>query len=112
MRSLAASFPGNPPGFYLIPHGYNHIDPIKDALLAAGFDDIVVSIVRQDCGIQDFPAFTRGLVFGSPVNSQILERDGDPVQIQDAVTEAMRTEYGAEPAVITMRAIFFEARKR
>jgi ubiquinone/menaquinone biosynthesis C-methylase UbiE len=83
-------FPGNPPGFYLIPHGYSHIDPIKDALLAASFEDIVVSVVRQNCGIRDFPAFTRGLVFGSPVIGQIQERGGDPAVIQNAVTEALR----------------------
>jgi ubiquinone/menaquinone biosynthesis C-methylase UbiE len=109
---IGSFFPDNPPGFFLMPYGYGHIDPIKDALLAAGFDDIVVSIVQQDCGIQDFAAFTRGLVFGTPVIGQIEERGGDPAKIQEAVTEAMRKEYGEEPAVISMRAIFFEARKR
>jgi hypothetical protein len=71
----------------------------------------VVFVVRQDCGIQDFPAFTRGLVFGSPVIGQVQKRGGDPADIQNAVTKALRKEYGDEPAVISMRAIFFEARK-
>jgi SAM-dependent methyltransferase len=109
---VGSFFPGNPPGFYLIPHGYGHIDPIKNALLDAGFDDIVVSVVLQDCGIQDFSAFARGLVFGTPVIGQIQERGGDPAKVQEAVTAALRKEYGEEPAVISMRAIFFEARKR
>jgi ubiquinone/menaquinone biosynthesis C-methylase UbiE len=59
---VSSFFPDNPPGFFLMSYSYGQIDPIKDALLEAGLDDIVVSIVRQDCGIQDFPAFTRGLI--------------------------------------------------
>jgi SAM-dependent methyltransferase len=67
-HAVAGSFfPSDPPGFYAVPFGYHRIDPIKDALLDAGFDGIRIAVVRQEEDIPSAAGFARGLVFGNPL---------------------------------------------
>ncbi len=109
---IGSFFPADPPKFYEVPFSYYLIDPIKEALTAAGFDGIEISVVQQHRSVADFSAFARGLVFGNPVFDQIRQRGGaEPAQIQEAVAMAMRQEFGGEPGVMPIQAIVFEARK-
>ena len=109
---IGSFFPTDPPKFYEVPFSYYLIDPIKESLMAAGLDRIVVSVVRQQRSVADFSAFARGVVFGNPVFDQIRQRGGvEPTQIQEAVASAMRKEFGGEPGVMPIQAIVFEARK-
>jgi SAM-dependent methyltransferase len=109
---IGSFFPTDPPKFYEVPFSYYLIDPIKESLMAAGLDRIVVSVVRQHRSVADFSAFARGVVFGNPVFDQIRQRGGvKPAQIQEAVATAMRHEFGGEPGVMPIQAIVFEAQK-
>lgn len=109
---IGSFFPTDPPKFYEVPFSYYLIDPIKESLLAAGLEQIVVSVVRQHRSVADFSVFARGVVFGNPVFDQIRQRGGvKPAQIQEAVATAMRREFGGEPGVMPIQAIVFEARK-
>jgi ubiquinone/menaquinone biosynthesis C-methylase UbiE len=109
---IGSFFPTDPPKFYEVPFSYYRIDPIKESLIAAGLDRIVVSVVRQHRSVADFSAFARGVVFGNPVFDQIRQRGGvEPTQIQEAVAKAMRHEFGGEPGVMPIQAIVYEARK-
>jgi SAM-dependent methyltransferase len=109
---IGSFFPADPPKFYEVPFSYFLIDPIKESLIAARLDRIVVSVVRQHRSVADFSAFARGVVFGNPVFDQIRQRGGvEPIQIQEAVATAMRHEFGGEPGVMPIQAIVFEARK-
>jgi SAM-dependent methyltransferase len=108
---IGSFFPTDPPKFNEVPFSYHLIDPIKEALIAAGLDGIEVSVVRQHRPVADFSAFARGAVFGSPVLDQIRQRGGaEPTEIQEAVATAMRHEFGREPSVVPTQAIVFEAR--
>lgn len=109
---IGSFFPADPPKFYEVPFSYYLIDPIKEALIAAGFDGIEISVLRQHRPVADFAAFAHGVVFGNPVLDQIRQRGGiEPTQIQEAVTMAMRQEFGGEPGMMPIQAIVFEARK-
>ena len=109
---IGGFFPDDPPTFYEVPFGYHLIDPIKEALIVAGFGEIEISVVRLQRTVADFRAFARGLVFGNPVYDQIRQRGGEsPDQIQEAVALAMKEEFGGEPGVMPLQAIVFEARK-
>jgi SAM-dependent methyltransferase len=109
---IGSFFSVDPPRFYEVPFSYCLIDPIKESLIAAGLNEIQVSVVRQQRSVADFSAFARGVVFGNPVFDQIRQRGGvDPAQIQEAVAVAMRQEFGGEPGVMPVQAIVFEARK-
>lgn len=109
---IGGFFPADPPRFYEVPFGYHLIDPIKESLLAAGFNEIKVSVVQQHRPVADFSSFARGVVFGSPAFDQIRQRGGaKPSEVQEAVAAAMRREFGGEPGVVSMQAIVFEAHK-
>jgi ubiquinone/menaquinone biosynthesis C-methylase UbiE len=111
-ETIGSFFTDNPPSFYAVPFGYNLIDPIKESLLAAGFEKIVFSVVQQQRPVADLSAFANGIVFGNPVIDQIRERGGvEPAEVQKAITAAMRREFGAEPTTISIQEIVFEARK-
>lgn len=110
---IGSFFLADPPQFYAVPFSDYAIDPIKEALIAAGFTDIHVSVVRRDQQVQDFTAFSRGVVFGNPVVDQILQRGGtSPEVVRAAVENALRREFGTEPTTMPMQAIMFEACRR
>jgi ubiquinone/menaquinone biosynthesis C-methylase UbiE len=109
---IGSFFPSDPPKFYDVPFSYCNIDPIKEALIASGFGDIVVSVVQLQRRVSDFSSFARGIVFGNPVIDQIRQRGGvEPAKIQQAVALAMRDEFGGEPSMMPIQAIVFEARR-
>jgi SAM-dependent methyltransferase len=106
-------FPDDPPQFYRVPFSYYRIDPIKESLLGAGFADITVTIVTLEKEIPSAAFFARGLIHGNPLIEQITSRGGvDPGRIVDALTQALRREFGADPGRMTLQAIVFSASKR
>jgi SAM-dependent methyltransferase len=109
---IGSFFPVDPPKFYEVPFGYHLIDPIKEALIVAGFGGIEVSVVRLHRTVADFRALARGLVCGNPVFDQIRQRGGEEAaRIVEAVSMAMKQEFGGEPGVMPIQAMVFEAQK-
>jgi ubiquinone/menaquinone biosynthesis C-methylase UbiE len=103
-------FPADPPQFYKVPFSYYQIDPIKEALIEAGFRGIDIAVLMLDKEIQDATLFARGMIYGSPIIDQIRTRGGvDPDLIVDAVAQALRKEFGANPGQMTLQAIIFSA---
>jgi SAM-dependent methyltransferase len=106
-------FPDDPPQFYRVPFSYYQIDTIKESLLGAGFADVTVAIVTLDKQIPNAALFARGLIHGNPLIEQIRGRGGvDPGRIVDALTHALRREFGADPGRMTLQAIVFSAARR
>jgi SAM-dependent methyltransferase len=110
-HELAASFfPVDPPQFYNVPFGYHAIDPIKESLLAAGFGDLKISVVKQEHKLTDAAAAARGMILGNPIIDQIKARGGvDPDTVVQAAKAALEREFATKP--IPLQAIVFEARK-
>jgi SAM-dependent methyltransferase len=111
-ETIAGFFPVDPPQFYQVPFGYHAIDPIKEALIDAGFADIKIAVLGRVREIPDVGAFARGLVYGNPVIDQIRARGGEPDGIVAAVAQALRRELGADSARMPVQAIVFSARRR
>jgi hypothetical protein len=63
--------PADPPQFYKVPFSCHQIDPIKEAIIEAGFIDINVAVVKLGKEIPDTEAFARGIVDGNPLIDQI-----------------------------------------
>jgi SAM-dependent methyltransferase len=98
------------PRFTLAPFVYNAIDPIKESLLAAGFDDIEVAVLRFRQPVTDIASFARGMVFGSPLLDEILGHPGgDSSRLHETLTLAMRNEFGPVSCIVPMQAIVFTA---
>jgi SAM-dependent methyltransferase len=109
----ARFFPADPPQFYTVPFSYYQIDPIKESLIGAGFTDINVAVVSLEKEISDAARFARGLVHGNPLIDQIKVRGGvDPDRIVDALAQALRQEFGADPGRMPLQAIIFSASRR
>jgi SAM-dependent methyltransferase len=107
---VSSFFPEDPPQFYQVPFGYSAIDPIKEALLAAGFDDLKIAVVKKQHKLTDAAARARGMILGNPVVDQIKARGGvDPDQVVQAAKAALQREFAAKQ--IPLQAIVFEARK-
>jgi SAM-dependent methyltransferase len=110
---IGGFFPADPPQFYQVPFGYHLIDPIKESLTDAGFIDIKVAVLSVEKEIPDVASFARGIIYGNPVTEQIRARGGvEPDWIVEAVTVALRREFGADPGRMAMQTITFEAVKR
>ena len=105
-------FPSDPPQFYKVPFAYSDIDPIKEALLDAGFVDLGIAVIRLDKVIADLAAFARGVVYGNPLIDQIRSRGGvEPEAVFDALVAEFRDAFGTSPSRMPLQAIMFSALK-
>lgn len=105
-------FPADPPQFYRVPFNSHQIDPIKEALIDAGFADIGATVVGLERTVPDAAAFARGLVFGNPLVEEIRARGRvEPDRVADRLTEMLRREFGPDPGHMTIQAIVFSARR-
>jgi ubiquinone/menaquinone biosynthesis C-methylase UbiE len=112
LEAATRFFPTDPPRFLDAPVSCAAIDPTKEALIGAGFREIVVSVLPWTHDLEDASAFARGLVFGSPFIDEINARGGvDPEEVVAFLAEALKREYGSSPTRYPMQAILFEARK-
>ena len=110
-RIVTETFPDNPPQFYQVPFSCHAIDPIKADLIAAGFDDIEISVLHQKRALPDLRAFATGMVFGNPLIEQINLRGGDPEKIRDVVHDALQRAFGSANAIMDVQVLMFSARK-
>jgi ubiquinone/menaquinone biosynthesis C-methylase UbiE len=106
-------FPADPPQFYNVPFSCHQIDPIKEFLIAAGFADIGIAVIRQERELPDIANFARAAVYGNPLIDQVRARGGaDPERIVDALAQEFRREFGDDPGRMPLQAIVFSATKR
>lgn len=106
-------FPTDPPQFYNVPFSCHQIDPIKELLIAAGFDDLSIAVVRLQKVIPDIASFARALVYGNPLIDQIRSRGGvDPELIVDTILKTLCREFGADPGRMPLQATVFSATRR
>ena len=109
---VAGFFPGDPPQFYKVPYSCAAIAPLRDSLEAAGFEDIEVTEVVRRGVIPDARAFADGLIYGNPAIGEIRARGGvDPDRLVEAVAEALRREFGADPGRMPMKIYVYQAQK-
>jgi len=105
-------FPSDPPQFYRVPFSYAGIDPIKEALLEAGFVDLGIAVIQLDKVIPDLVAFARGVVYGNPLFDQIRARGGvEPEAVLEALLAEFREAFGSGPSRMPLQAIMFAALK-
>ena len=105
-------FPTDPPQFYSVPFSCHQIDPIKELLMAAGFGEIGIAVVRQVRELPDAANFARAAVYGNPLIDQVRARGGvDPERIVEALAQEFRREFGDDPGRMPLQAIVFSAAK-
>jgi ubiquinone/menaquinone biosynthesis C-methylase UbiE len=103
-------FPADPPQFYNMPFSCHQIDPLKELLIAAGFGDIGIAVVGLQKEIPDTERFARALLYGNPLIEQVRARGGvEPEHVAEAMLQAVRREFGDDPAHMSLQAILFSA---
>lgn len=107
LKVLSGFFPNNPAEWIRQPASCAAIDPIKNSLVDAGFNNIRIAVLRHERRF-DALTFARGIVFGSPVLSEVSERGGDPEDVARAYAEALTHAVGS---TLPIQAILFEAQK-
>jgi ubiquinone/menaquinone biosynthesis C-methylase UbiE len=109
---VGSFFPDDPPQFYKVPMSCHQIDPVKEALIAAGFTSVDIAVIARNKDIPDIEAFARGIVFGNPLIDQIRARGSSgPEEILQAVVQALVREFGDSPGRMPLQAIMFSAVK-
>ena len=105
-------FNGDAPAFFTIPFGYHRIDEIKSSLLAAGFTELAVHMLKIDKTATTARQFAEGLVLGNPIIEEIRSRGmTDLAPIIAAITEALQSAFGEDPGRMPLQAIVFSALK-
>lgn len=111
-ETISGFFSGDPPGFYHVPFSYHDTRMIAASLRDAGFTDIKLEAVTFEKQITSADAFARGLVYGNPVVCEIRARaTASPETVMEAVSAALRREFGADPGRMTLHAVVASARK-
>lgn len=108
---IRRTFAENPPAFYSVPFSCAEIDPLKLALLEAGFDQIEIAVRHVEQPVADLPLFVRGLVFGNPLVDQIRARGGSPDAIYEQLLGELGREFGTNPTTMPLQTIFYSAIK-
>jgi SAM-dependent methyltransferase len=111
--AIGGFFNCDAPAFFTVPFGYHRIDEIKSSLLAAGFTELAVHVLKIDKTITKTRRFAEGLVLGNPIIEEIRARGTtDSSPIIAAVTETLQSAFGEDPGRMPLQAIVFSARKR
>lgn len=95
-ETVVGIFPDNPPGFYQVPFSYHDADVIKAALLNAGFARVEFDTQDRLSPVGSAFDFARGLVFGNPLEEEIVMRDGDPEEVCTAIAAALESDLDDE----------------
>jgi SAM-dependent methyltransferase len=107
---IASFFHIDPPPFFTIPWAMNDADQIAAMFRQAGFTDVDVDVVDRVGVSATAEAAAKGLVFGTPVSTQIEERAGSPTAVMHAIAARLSEAGGAKPMRLPMRALLFTAR--
>ena len=109
--TVAGFFTSDPPMFMKVPVSYRDLDPIKDSLLRAGFDEIGFSVLGLKKRIVDLDAFAHATIYGSPLIDQVVARGtADPERVVEAVAARFRKAFG-DPGTMPLQAIVISARR-
>ena len=109
-ETASGFFASAPPRFTVAPYACHAIDPIKESLLNAGFINIEITVLSFHRIVPNIATFARGMVFGSPLLGEIRSQTtADPSRIHEALSSAMRQEFGDSPCAVPMQAIVFSA---
>ena len=106
-------FPADPPQFYRVPFSCHEIDPIKEAVIRAGFTDFNAVVVGLEKEIPEASVFARGMVYGNPLIDQVRARGGvEPERMVDALVQEFHREFGGDPGRMPLQTIVLSATKR
>jgi ubiquinone/menaquinone biosynthesis C-methylase UbiE len=109
-EAVAGLFPADPPRFLEVPFSYHDLSTIVRDLQEAGFGTIDVTVQPRTSRAPDPRHVALGLVAGSPLANQIMERGSPGLEETTTVVEAsLSRQFGAGPISAPMQAFQISA---
>jgi len=105
-----ATFPTDPPAFYLTPFSLFDRGAVCALFEAAGFAETRVETIDTTGSAVSAADLAIGLVEGNPIAIQLTERGVDVAGYRDRVAAALVTRFGDLPCRAPLSAHVFEAR--
>lgn len=104
-ETVAELFPDDPPAFYALPFSYPDADQIQVDLADAGFKEIQLETVRFDQPVADWDVFSRGIVFGNPLSTELAAREGaDAEAVRVIIRDRLIERFGEAPTTMPLAA--------
>jgi SAM-dependent methyltransferase len=110
-EALKKLIPENTPTFLQTPWGWSDPAPFLEAGAAAGFETHSPVTLELPCDAVSADSAARGLILGSPLYGQIVEREVDPEPIVAETARILGERYGSAPMAAKMSAKVYEFRK-
>lgn len=111
-EAMQEIYPDDPPQFYRVPFGFNDEAVIRSLLEDAGFTRVEVTTVPKDAVSPDARSAATGLVEGTPLIGQIMDRGPERVpEVVNHVVDAIQKRFGDNPVITKMQALVWSARK-
>ena len=92
---------------YQVPFSYHDAESIETSLRNAGFTETRSELLQITTTAEPHEDFARGLVFGNPLEEEILDRGADPQAVHAAITRALKRDL---PEPMPLQALVIEAR--
>ena len=103
-ETIASYFEKDPPAFYQVPFGYHDQGEIARTLEKAGFQQVRSEVVGKVSAAKRVEDAATGLVQGTPVATQIAERDPSLVPIvTQGVAAAIKRRFGGSQTFVAFR---------
>lgn len=109
-EAMAEAFPDDPPDFLSLPYAYHDISRMVDGLQEAGFGCIRIDVQPRNGFASGPDDVALGLVAGSPLAAQVLDRADSLEPALEAARQAVRRELGAGVINGAMQAFEISAR--
>lgn len=111
-EAVLAHYPNNPPDFFSrVPHGYHDEAQIRADLIASGFSDIEVEVVRKESHAASARDAAVALCQGTPIRMEIAAREPDGLTlVTDLVEAALVKRFGKGPITAKSLALVVTAR--
>lgn len=107
-EAVAAIFPDDPPRFLEAPYAYHDLSTIARELQGAGFGAIDLTVQPRKSEAADARQVALGLVAGSPLANQVMERSSLE-EVAAAVEASLSRQYGPGPISAPMQAFQISA---
>lgn len=109
-EAMAEVFPDDPPRFLEKPYAYDDLSGIVRSLQATGFERIDIAVQPRQSIAQGARDVATGLVAGSPLANQVVERNRPIGEVVEQVSEILTRRYSDGPISAPMQAFQVTAR--
>jgi SAM-dependent methyltransferase len=110
-ETLCELFPDDPPRFCQTPYGYHDPERIRADLAEAGWQDVRLDGVRLEGRSPSARDYALGLVRGTPLHHELVERGADLDAVLAALTERLVPVGGDRPFRAEQAALVVTARR-